>query len=56
MKKKAKKLQISKETLVHLQGGSSGEAPTECSESASRSFCVPDCMSGFAICIQQVNA
>jgi hypothetical protein len=51
-KKKAKKLQISKETLAHLQGGSPGEEPSGCSESASRSYCMPECMSGFAICIQ----
>jgi len=51
MKKKAKRLQISKETLVHLQAGSNDET-LEC---ASRSYCMPDCMSGFAICIQNLT-
>lgn len=42
MKKKAKRLQLSKETLVHLRGG--WDTGRDYEGEASYSLCSPDCM------------
>jgi hypothetical protein len=50
-KKNPKRLHISKETLVHLQGGSDLTAKEECEDTYSP--CRPDCIStDMAICKQ----
>ena len=42
MKKKTRRMQLSRETLVHLQGRSG--LCKEGEYEASRSYCVPDCI------------
>lgn len=52
MKKKTRRMQLTRETLVHLRGSS--EACREGEFEASCSYCVPGCISmGFAVCHEE---
>jgi hypothetical protein len=53
MKKKTRKLQLTRETLVHLRGGTESLTDnTGGGEQATGSNCMPDCISNMAICQQ----
>jgi hypothetical protein len=55
MKKKARKLQLTKETLIYLQGGTDEglTGNTEGSEQATGSECTPDCITNMILCPQK---